>query len=74
YAPMAGTISRLNKEVGEIALGSQFQEDVIMVISNLSGMEALVDVDENDVVSVSAGDSAKIEVDAFPDVVFDGIV
>lgn len=74
YAPMAGTISRLNKEVGEIALGSQFQEDVIMVISNLSGMEALVDVDENDVVSVSVGDSAKIEVDAFPDVVFDGIV
>ena len=36
YAPMAGTISELNKEVGEIALGSAFQEDVIMVVSNLA--------------------------------------
>jgi len=74
YAPMAGTISKLNKEVGEIALGSQFQEDVIMIVSNLAGMEALVNVDENDVVSVSVGDSAKIEVDALPDNAFTGVV
>jgi HlyD family secretion protein len=74
YAPMEGTISKLNKEVGEIALGSQFQEDVIMIISNLSGMEALVDVDENDIVRVSVGDSAIIEVDALPDKVFHGLV
>jgi HlyD family secretion protein len=74
YAPMAGTISELNKEVGEIALGSQFQEDVIMVVSNLSGMEALVDVDENDIVSVSIGDTARIEVDALPDIVLSGVV
>jgi HlyD family secretion protein len=74
YAPMSGTISRLNKELGEMALGSQFQEDVIMEISNLSGMEALVDVDENDIVNVSIGDTAKIEVDALPDVVFTGTV
>ena len=74
YAPMAGTISVLNKEVGEIALGSQFQEDVIMVVSNMTGMEALVDVDENDIVSIQLGDSATIEVDALPDVRFRGIV
>ena len=74
YAPMAGTISTLNKEVGEIALGSQFQEDVIMVVSNLQGMEALVDVDENDIVLVSVGDEAEIEVDALPDVKFKGQV
>ena len=74
YAPMSGTISELNKEIGEIALGSQFQEDVIMIVSNLSGMEALVNVDENDIVSVAVGDSAKIEVDALPDQVFDGVV
>ncbi len=74
YAPMAGTISELNKEVGEIALGSQFQEDVIMVISNLSGMEAVVKVDENDIVSVAIGDTAKIEVDALPDLTFAGVV
>ncbi len=74
YAPMAGTISVLNKEVGEIALGSQFQEDVIMIVSNLGEMEALVNVDENDIVNVSLGDSASIEIDAMPDRVFKGIV
>ncbi len=74
YAPMAGTISVLNKEVGEIALGSQFQEDVIMIVSNLGEMEALVNVDENDIVNVSLGDSASIEIDALPDKIFKGIV
>ena len=74
YAPMTGTISQLNKEVGEIALGSQFQEDVIMVVSNMTGMEAMVDVDENDIVSIQVGDSATVEVDALPDVRFRGVV
>jgi HlyD family secretion protein len=45
-----------------------------MIVSNLSGMEALVNVDENDIVSVEVGDSAKIEVDALPDQIFDGVV
>ncbi len=53
YAPMAGTISDLNKEQGEIAIGSQFQEDVILVIADLSEMEAQVNVDENDIVSIA---------------------
>jgi HlyD family secretion protein len=74
FAPRSGTISLLNKEVGEIALGSQFQEDVIMVVSNLAGMEAEVKVDENDIVLVSIGDEAVIEVDALPDVVLSGEV
>jgi HlyD family secretion protein len=74
YAPMSGTISQLNKEVGEIALGSQFQEDVIMVVSDLVGMEALVEVDENDVVAISLGDTSNIEVDALPNTVFRGYV
>lgn len=74
YAPMTGTISALNKEAGEIALGSQFQEDVIMVLSDLTGMEALVAVDENDIVSISAGDHAEIEVDALPNMKFSGVV
>jgi len=68
YAPISGTVSRLNKEVGEIALGSQFQEDVIMELSNLAGMEALVNVDENDIVLVQLADSSQIDVDALPDV------
>ncbi len=74
YAPMSGTISKLNKEVGEICIGSQFQEDVIMEISNLEGMEVLVEVDENDIVLVSIGDTAEIQVDALPDVTFTGEV
>ena len=74
FAPMTGTISELNKELGEIALGSQFQEDVIMVVSNLSGMEAQVNVDENDIVSVVLSDSANVEVDALPNQVFGGSV
>jgi len=74
YAPMTGTISQLNKEEGEMALGSQFQEDVILIISNLAGMEALVNVDENDIVNVAIGDSAEIEVDALPNVKLKGVV
>ena len=74
FAPMSGTVSRLNKEVGEIALGSQFQADVILVLSNLNGMEALLDVGENDIVSVTLGDVATIEVDALPGVEFKGRV
>ncbi len=74
YAPMAGTISQLNKELGEIALGSQFQEDVIMIISNLNSMEAVVDVDENDIVSVELSDNATIEVDALANKPFEGAV
>ena len=74
FAPMAGTISQLNKEVGEIALGSQFQEDVILVVSDLVGMEALVEVDENDVVAISQSDTANIEVDALPNTIFRGYV
>jgi HlyD family secretion protein len=74
YAPMAGTVSDLNKEQGEIAIGSQFQEDVIMVIADLTEMEARVNVDENDIVSVALGQHAEIEVDALLDQILTGKV
>jgi len=64
FSPMTGTISDLRKEQGEIAIGSQFQEDVILVVSDLTEMEAQVNVDENDIVSVVIGQEAEIEVDA----------
>ncbi len=64
YAPMSGTVSELNKEVGEIALGSQFQADVILVIADLTEMEAQVNVDENDIVSIRTGQAAEIQTDA----------
>ncbi len=74
YAPMSGTISALNKEQGEIALGSQFQKDVILVVADLSAMEAQVNVDENDIMSVAVGQPAEIEVDALPNQKLKGVV
>ncbi len=73
-APQAGIVTKINKEVGEMALGSVFQADVLMTIADLSRMEVVVDVNENDVVSVTEGDTAEIEIDAFQDTVFYGIV
>jgi HlyD family secretion protein len=64
YAPMSGTVSALNKEIGEIALGSQFQADVIMVIADLREMEAQVNVDENDIVSIQPGQASEVQTDA----------
>ena len=64
HSPMAGTVSALNKELGEIALGSQFQKDVILVVADLNEMEAEVNVDESDVTSIAVGQQAEIEVDA----------
>jgi len=74
YAPMSGTISDLRKEQGEIAIGSQFQEDVILVIADLSEMETQVNVDENDIISIAVGQHAEIEVDALLDQVLIGVV
>lgn len=73
-SPMDGIVTSVKKEVGEIALGSVFQEDVILIISDLSEMEVKVEVDEADIISVSLGDTADIEIDAIPDTTFKGIV
>jgi len=74
YAPMEGTVSQLNKKVGEMAMGSQFTLDVIMIIADLTKMLAETEIDENDVVSVTLGDTAKIMVDAFTESKFRGVV
>jgi HlyD family secretion protein len=71
---MDGVISLLNKEPGEMALGAQFQQDVIMVVADLSRMEVEVEVDESDIVNVSLQDSAVIKIDAYPDTTFRGVV
>ncbi|HPC35671.1 MAG TPA: efflux RND transporter periplasmic adaptor subunit [Candidatus Marinimicrobia bacterium] len=73
-APMAGIITSVKKEVGEIALGSVFQEDVILVVSDMSKVQVEVDVDETDVVNVAIGDTALIELDAIPNAKFKGVV
>lgn len=73
-SPIDGVVTQLNKEEGEIALGSQFQAEVIMTVANLSRMEVVAEIDENDVVLVKYGDKVKIEVDAIPDTHFVGTV
>ncbi len=74
YSPMTGTISDLNKEQGEIAIGSAFQEDIILIVADLTEMEAQVNVDENDIVSVQIGQKASIKVDALFGETLTGIV
>jgi len=75
YSPMDGTISQLNVELGERVLGSGFSQGTnIMTVSDLNNMEATVEVDENDVVLISVGDTARIQIDAFGDKIFRGIV
>jgi len=73
-ATMDGKVTRLNKEIGEMAVGSTFQEDVILEISDMSVMEVIVDIDETDIVDVEIGDTTEIEIDAIPDTLFKGIV
>jgi HlyD family secretion protein len=73
-SPINGIITSLDKKVGEIALGSTFQKDVIMTIADLQTMQARIEVDENDVVKVTLGDSAEVEIDAFPERSFPGVV
>jgi HlyD family secretion protein len=67
YAPMDGTISQLNVETGERVVGtSQMAGTEMMRIARLNQMELEVDVNENDVVNISVGDSARVSVDAYP--------
>ena len=73
-APAYGIVTSLTKEVGEMAVGGMFNPGVVMTIADLTRMEVLVDVNENDVVTVTVGDTAEIEVDAFPDTIFYGVV
>jgi len=75
YAPVSGTISVLNVEKGERVVGtSQFSGTEMMRIADLKEMEVNVSVNENDIVSVKIGDTASIEVDAYLNRKFKGIV
>jgi HlyD family secretion protein len=76
YAPAGGTISKLNVEKGErVAGASQFSSGTeILRIANLSSMQVNVSVNENDIVRVHLNDTALIEVDAYLNRKFKGIV
>ncbi len=75
YAPMTGTISRLSVELGERVVGTSMMAGTeLLRIANLNRMEVEVEVNENDIVRVSNLDTALIEVDAYPDTRFKGVV
>jgi len=75
YSPMDGIVTQLNVELAERVLGSGFSQGTnLLTVADLNNMEAVVDVDENDVVLVSVGDTANVSVDAFGDKVFHGVV
>lgn len=75
FAPMDGTISRLDAELGERVVGtSQFAGTEILRIANLNEMEVLVEVNENDIIRVNESDTAFIEIDAYLNQQFRGVV
>jgi HlyD family secretion protein len=75
FAPMDGTISALESEVGERVVGTgQFAGTEIMRIADLTSMEVRVKVNENDIVNVKLGDHTVVSVDAMPGRKFDGTV
>ena len=75
YAPMSGTVSMLLVELGERVAGTGMMAGADMLrIADLSRMEAQVEVNENDIPRVKLGDTATIEIDAYTDYKFKGVV
>jgi HlyD family secretion protein len=75
-APMSGKITRLIVEEGETAIMGTLNKDAatLLTISDMSVLETKVKVDETDVARIAVGDSAIIQIDAFPDTTFRGKV
>lgn len=72
---MDGIVTKLNNEIGEKVVGTQqMAGSVIMTVSDLSTMDAEIEVSETDITSVKLGDTAEVEVDAFPDRIIKGYV
>jgi HlyD family secretion protein len=75
FSPVNGIVSKLSVEKGERVVGtSQMAGTEMMRIANLNDMEVSVDVNENDIIKVGLGDTSEIEVDAYPNRKFKGIV
>jgi HlyD family secretion protein len=76
FAPMAGRVTRLNVEGGETAIMGTLNKDAatLLTISDMSVLETKVKVDETDVARITIGDSALVQIDAFPDTTFIGRV
>ena len=73
-APQDGTITFIDGEVGDLAQGGMFNPSVLLKLSDLSKMEVYVNVNENDIADISLNDSALIQVDAYQNKKFKGLV
>ena len=73
-APQDGTITFIDGEIGDLAQGGMFNPSVLLKLSDLSKMEVYVNVNENDIADISINDAAIIEVDAYQDEKFKGVV
>ena len=75
YSPMDGTVTVLNSKLGErLVATNQFAGTEVLRVADLSHMQAVVDVNENDVVNVKVGDKADVKIDAYADRKFQGVV
>jgi HlyD family secretion protein len=75
YSPMDGTVTILNSKLGErLVATNQFAGTEVMRVADLSHMQAVADVNENDVVNVKLGDKTSIKIDAYGDQKFKGVV
>jgi HlyD family secretion protein len=75
FAPVSGTISKLSVEKGERVVGTEMMAGTeVMRLANLNEMEVNVDVSETDIIRVHVGDTAKVEIDAYLNHSFSGIV
>ena len=75
FAPVDGTISKLSVEKGERVVGTEMMAGTeVMRLANLNEMEVSVDVSESDIIRVSKGDTALIEIDAYLNKTFKGVV
>jgi HlyD family secretion protein len=73
-APIDGTVLELSHKVGERIRGSDFSEDVVMLMGGLTDMEVKAEVGEHEVVAIHVGDDTAVEIDAIPDKQFKGHV
>jgi len=75
YSPLDGVITVLNSKLGErVVATNQFAGTEVMRVADLNHMQAVVDVNENDVVHVKLGDQSKVSIDAYGDRKFNGTV
>lgn len=73
-SPIDGTVIELSREVGERVIGSDFQEDVVMVIASLAAMEVEIEVGEHEIVHMEVGQRADVTLDALEHSIYEGTV